>query len=92
MANTDQHLVRNRSLRFAIKPFAVAVVIALATALFVFPVRTWLNQREALEAKTTEYAAFEDIVEEMQDQVRNLQSPAGLRDAIRTQLGYLYPN
>ena len=28
----------------------------------------------------------------MQDQVRNLQSPAGLRDAIRTQLGYLYPN
>ena len=92
MANTDLHLVRNRSLRFAIKPFAIAVVIALATALFVFPVRTWLNQRDALEAKTAEYAAFEDIVEEMQDQVSNLQSPAGLRDAIRTQLGYLYPN
>lgn len=92
MSKTDLHLVRNRSLRFAAKPFALAVVIALATALFVFPVRTWLNQREALQAKTDEYAAFENIVEGMQDEVTYLQSPAGLRDAIRTQLGYLYPN
>jgi hypothetical protein len=73
-------------------PLAVLVVFALATTLFVVPVRTWMSQRNVLNTKEQEYAAYEDIVENMQDQVNYLQSPAGLRDAIRTQLGYLYPS
>jgi len=76
---------------FAI-PLTVLVVFALATTLFVVPVRTWINQRNVLNTKQQEYAAYEDMVENMQDQVNYLQSPAGLRDAIRTQLGYLYPS
>jgi len=68
------------------------VVFALATTLFVVPVRTWISQRNVLNTKQQEYAAYEDMVENMQDQVNYLQSPAGLRDAIRTQLGYLYPS
>ena len=57
-----------------------------------FPVRTWLHQREVLAEKKSEYAAYEDIVEQLQDQVLYLRTPEGLRDAIRTQLGYLQPN
>ena len=68
------------------------MLFALVASLFVFPVRTWLHQRNLLADRQAEYAAYEDIVENLQDQVNYLQSPAGLRDAIRTQLGYLAPD
>ena len=92
MSSTDLHLVRNRGVRAFAVPLAVLVVFALATTLFVVPVRTWMSQRNVLNTKQQEYAAYEDMVENMQDQVNYLQSPSGLRDAIRTQLGYLYPS
>ena len=92
MSSTDLNLVRHRGVRAFAVPFTVLVVLALATTLFVVPVRTWMSQRNVLNTKQQEYAAYEDMVENMQDQVNYLQSPAGLRDAIRTQLGYLYPS
>ena len=61
-------------------------------ALFVLPVRTWINQRQLLSARQTEYAAYEDTIEALQDQVSYLKTDAGLQEAIRTQLGYLHPN
>jgi len=92
VSSTDLHLVRHRGIRVFAVPLTVLVVFALATTLFVVPIRTWMSQRSMLDTKQQEYAAYEDIVENMQDQVNYLQSPAGLRDAIRTQLGYLYPS
>ena len=92
MSSTDLHLVRHRGVRAFAVPLTVLVEFALATTLFVVPVRTWMSQRSVLNTKQQEYAAYEDIVENMQDQVNYLQSPSGLRDAIRTQLGYLYPS
>jgi hypothetical protein len=92
VSSTDLHLVRHRGIRAFAVPLTVLVVFALATTLFVVPIRTWMSQRSVLDTKQQEYAAYEDIVENMQDQVNYLQSPAGLRDAIRTQLGYLYPS
>lgn len=98
MNETDQEpatgtgLVRSRRLRIATMPVGVIMLFALVASLFVFPVRTWLHQRNLLEERQAEYAAYEDIVENLQDQVNYLQSPAGLRDAIRTQLGFLAPD
>ncbi len=92
MSSTDLHLVRHRGIRAFAVPLTVLIAFALATTLFVVPVRTWISQRQVLSARQQEYAAYENIVENMQDQVSYLQSPAGLRDAIRTQLGYLYPS
>ena len=85
-------LVRSRRLRIATAPVGLIMLFALVASLFVFPVRTWLNQRNVLAERQAEYAAYEDIVENLQDQVPYLQSPQGLRDAIRTQLGYLAPD
>ncbi|TSA51445.1 MAG: hypothetical protein D4R44_07905 [Actinobacteria bacterium] len=84
--------MRRRGVRAFAVPLTVLVVLALAMVLFVVPMRTWLNQRDVLSAKETQYTAYEGIIENMQDQVSYLQSPAGLRDAIRSQLGYLYPS
>lgn len=91
-SDTGTKLVRSRRLRIASMPVGMIMLFALVASLFVFPVRTWLHQRNLLAERRAEYAAYEDIVENLQDQVNYLQSPAGLRDAIRTQLGYLAPD
>lgn len=91
-SDTGTELVRSRRLRIASMPVGMIMLFALVASLFVFPVRTWLHQRNLLAERQAEYAAYEDIVENLQDQVNYLQSPAGLRDAIRTQLGYLAPD
>lgn len=92
MSSPEVHLVKNRSLRLAAIPIGVIAIVAMMLALFVLPVRTWVNQRQLLDARQTEYAAYEDTIEALQDQVSYLKTDAGLQEAIRTQLGYLHPN
>lgn len=92
MSDSEVQLVKNRSLRLAAIPLGVIAIVAMMLALFVLPVRTWVNQRQLLDARQTEYAAYEDTIEALQDQVSYLKTDAGLQEAIRTQLGYLYPN
>ena len=92
MAIADIDLRRGRKSRISATPFAVIVLLALVTALFVFPVRSFVNQRALLAQKQAEYAQFEDDIENLQDQVTYLQTEAGLQDAIRNQLGYLRYN
>lgn len=92
MPSPEVHLVKNRSLRLAAIPIGVIAIVAMMLALFVLPVRTWINQRQLLDARQTEYAAYEDTIEALQDQVSYLKTDAGLQEAIRTQLGYLQPN
>jgi len=92
VSSTETDLVRHRGFRIASMPLGVVLVIALAVTMFVFPVRTWLHQREVLAQRESEYRAYEDVVEQLQDQILYLKTPEGLRDAIRTQLGYLQPN
>ena len=92
MSSPEVHLVKNRSLRLAAIPLGVIAIVAMMLALFVLPVRTWNNQRQLLSARQIEYAAYEDTIEALQDQVSYLKTDAGLQEAIRTQLGYLHPN
>ena len=92
VSSSEVHLVKNRSLRLAAIPLGVIAIVAMMLALFVLPVRTWVNQRQLLSARQIEYAAYEDTIEALQDQVSYLKTDAGLQEAIRTQLGYLHPN
>ncbi len=92
MATTELQLVRNRKLRIASTPLAIAVIVALVVSMSVFPIRSLINQRNLIAQKELEYAQYEDVIENLQDQVSYLQTEAGLQDAIRTQLGYLHYN
>ena len=89
MATTEIRLVRSRKLRLASTPLAIAVIVALVVAMSVFPVRSYINQRNLIAQKEIEFAQYEDVIENLQDQVTYLKTEAGLQDAIRTQLGYL---
>lgn len=92
MAIADIDVRRGRKSRISATPFAIIVLLALVTALFVFPIRSFVNQRALLSQKQAEFAQFEDDIENLQDQVSYLQTEAGLQDAIRNQLGYLRYN
>jgi hypothetical protein len=89
MATTEIRLVRSRKLRVASTPLAISVIVALVIAMSVFPVRSYINQRNLIAQKEIEFAQYEDVIENLQDQVTYLKTEAGLQDAIRTQLGYL---
>jgi cell division protein FtsB len=82
---------RHRRGRWA-TPLVLFLLAAIAAALFTVPVGTWLEQRRVLDQRTREYAMYEDTIERLQNDIEYLQSPDGLRAAIRAQLGYLKPD
>jgi hypothetical protein len=79
-------------LRSLTMPIVIVVILGLVVTFFVVPVRTWIAQRDLLDSRTSQYGAYEEVNDALQDEVDALESPTGLRQAIRSQLGYLLPN
>lgn len=79
-------------LRAFFVPIALLAGFAVMITLVVVPVRTWFSQRELLETRSRQYAAYEEVNDAMQDEIDALRMPEGLRRAIREQLGYLLPD
>ena len=61
-------------------------------ALFILPLRTWNKQHTLVMQRNAQLAAFEDINASLQEEVDNLKTPQGAREAIRSQLSYLSPS
>jgi len=53
MVTTEIRLIRSRKLRVASTPLAIAVIVALVVAMSVFPVRSYINQRNLIAQKET---------------------------------------
>ena len=79
-------------LRSFFVPIAVLAVLAVMVTFLVVPIRTWFSQRDLLETRSRQYAAYEEVNDAMQDEIDALRQPEGLRQAIREQLGYLLPD
>jgi hypothetical protein len=79
-------------LRAFAAPIVVIAIVGLVVTFFVVPVRTWITQRDLLDSRTSQYGAYEEVNDALQDEVDALSSPTGLRQAVRSQLGYLLPN
>ena len=73
-------------------PIAIIVIIGLTITFFIVPVRTWLSQQDLLDSRTQQYGAYEEVNDALQDEVDALSVPEGVRQAIRSQLGYLLPD
>lgn len=73
-------------------PIAIIVIIGLTITFFIVPVRTWLSQQDLLDTRTQQYGAYEEVNDALQDEVDALSVPEGVRQAIRSQLGYLLPD
>jgi len=79
-------------LRSLAMPIAILTVLGLTITFLVVPMRTWFAQREMVETRSAQYAAYEEVNDALQDEVDALSTPAGVRQAVREQLGYLLPN
>ena len=82
---------KNRS-RFAIVPLGTLFIGAVLVALSFLPLRTWNKQRTLVARRTAQLAAYEDINASLQEEVDNLKTPEGTKEAVRSQLGYLSPS
>ena len=66
-------------------------MVAGGTSLFFFPVTDFVTQRSALAQKSSEFTSLADANEQLQTEVNALQTPEGIRNAARAQLGYVLP-
>lgn len=84
----DKQLVQGRK-RGLLWPFALVITAALVAALFVLPVKAWLRQQDDIERKQAELTALQAANSELEDEVAKLQTPAGIEEAAREEIGYV---
>jgi cell division protein FtsB len=87
----DQRIARSPLTRWIARLALATVVVAGGTSLFFFPLMDFVTQRSAIAEKNTEFTALADANEQLQTEVNALQTPEGIRNAARAQLGYVLP-
>ncbi len=68
---------------------AVGIAGALATALFLIPIRTLLDQGDRIDERSEQVGELESVVADLQREVDRLQTPDGVREAAREELGFI---
>jgi hypothetical protein len=51
-----------------------------------------MAQRDMVDVRSGQYAAYEEVNDALQDEIDALRTPEGVRQAVRDQLGYLLPD
>lgn len=87
----EARLGRRTSTKALLRTGGVLVALAASVSLFVIPVRDFFAQNAVLAKKTAEINALADANEQLQNEVNDLSTPDGIRNAARTQLGYVLP-
>jgi cell division protein FtsB len=85
----EKRLVRGRGKRTVITLFAAVIFAALAAALFVLPVKAWLRQQDDIQRKQSEVAALDQANGQLSDEVNRLNTPEGIEEAAREEIGYV---
>lgn len=90
---TPEHsrLTGHRGVQWLLRIGGATVALAAMFSLFVFPVRDYVAQSETLDRKESEIEALADANEQLQNEVNDLGTPEGIRNAARSQLGYVLP-
>ncbi|MFZ9158606.1 MAG: FtsB family cell division protein [Ilumatobacteraceae bacterium] len=68
---------------------AIVVVISFGNSFLVLPATSWLGQRDEIDARTEELETIKRATDELQTEVDRLNTPAGIEDAARDELGYV---
>lgn len=66
---------------------ALVVAVAFGAALFVLPVRAWMNQRASLKASKADLEVLDRANADLQADIDRLQTKAGAAQAAREDLG-----
>jgi cell division protein FtsB len=85
----DKQLVKGRGKRLFFALVAVVIAAALAASLFVLPVKSWLQQRDDLARKQNQLAVLNGANAQLAADVSRLQTPDGIKEAARQEVGYV---
>jgi len=87
----DSRLIPNRTARRVVVGMGVLFAILIGVVLFFYPIRDYFAQRQSIARSEAEFAALEDANEQIQKDIQRLETPAGVKEAARRELGYLLP-
>jgi cell division protein FtsB len=87
----DSRLIQNQGLRRLFVILGIVLAVLVAVVLFIYPIRDYVSQRQAISRSEAEFAALEDANEQIQKDIQRLETPAGVKEAARRELGYLLP-
>jgi cell division protein FtsB len=85
----EKQLVKGRGKRTLITVAAAVITAALIVALFVLPVKAYLRQRADIDRKQRELTALDQANAELTAQVNQLNTPEGVEEAAREEIGYV---
>ena len=85
----ETQLVKGRAKRGIIALAAMVITASLVAALFVLPVKAWLRQADDIAGKDKELTALDQANAELADEVSRLQTPEGIEEAAREEIGYV---
>lgn len=85
----EKQLVKGRGKRLFFALVATVIAAALIASLFVLPVKSWLQQRDDLARKRNELVVLSDANAQLAADVNRLQTPDGIREAARQEVGYV---
>ena len=85
----EKQLVKGRGKRLIFALVALVIAAALVASMFVLPVKSWLQQRHDLATKQNELAVLSDANAKLAADVNRLQTPDGVKEAARHEVGYV---
>lgn len=86
--SVDRRLTTRRRYSVLLWVAAIGIAGALAASLFVIPVQTYLAQNDQLTERAGQLAQLQQVNAELRAEVERLQTPDGIEEAAREQLGY----
>lgn len=83
----DRRITKQRRSTVLLALVALAIAGALAAALFVLPVQTYLGQNDRLDQRRDQLAQLEQVNDDLRVEVARLRTDDGVREAARVELG-----
>jgi cell division protein FtsB len=87
----ERRITKRRRSTILLGIVAVAIAGAIAAALFILPVQTYLGQNEALERSQAQLDQLESVNNQLQLEVDRLRTESGIREAAREEIGFSEP-
>jgi cell division protein FtsB len=88
----DTRLIQRKRSRNVLAVVGLVITAALAAAVFVLPFQAWMNQRRELARSSANLAELEAANGRLEAQNAQLQTPEGIAEAARDDLGYQQAN
>lgn len=85
----SKQLVPQKRGRLVLVLFATVITAAIGAVLFVFPVQSWMQQRDDLGVRQNQLATLTSANDDLQTEVDRLQTDAGIMEAAREEIDYV---